>query len=393
MFGKQFILYYDGLFFTMRLSMFKFKPYYRYLSRQGLKELFRLDKPLLIGLLSLVIIGLFILYSASNQNMELLGKQTIRMLIAFLIMILFAQVPPAVYRIWAPWIFMVSFFLIAAVLLIGVIGKGAQRWLNLWLFQFQPSELMKLSVPLMLAWYLHDKLLPPSFLHLLVLVAIVIIPTLFVIKQPDLGTALLIAIAGFSVILLAGISWRLLLLGSLFILIIAPIGWHFMHDYQKLRVLIFLNPERDPLAAGYHIIQSKIAIGSGGFFGKGWLQGTQSHLQFLPEHTTDFIFSVCGEEFGLVGSTILLIFYFWITSRGLYISVKAQDTFSRLLGGGLSLSFFIAAFVNIGMVSGLLPVVGVPLPLVSYGGTSLITVIASFGILMSIQTHRKLVGN
>ena len=373
--------------------MFEFTAYRRRFARQGVNECFHIDKPLLAALLSLVIIGLFILYSASNQSMALISKQAIRMLFAFIVMILFAQIPPSVYRMWALWLFTISFLLLVAVLLIGVVGKGAQRWLNLWLFQFQPSELMKLSVPLMLAWYLHDKPLPPSFGHLLVLLGIVLIPTLFVVKQPDLGTALLIAISGFSVILLAGISARLLLLGSLLILVIAPIGWHFMHDYQKLRVLTFLNPERDPLGAGYHIIQSKIAIGAGGFFGKGWLQGTQSHLQFLPEHTTDFIFAVCGEEFGLVGSLVLLILYFWITARGFYISMKAQDTFSRLLGGGLSLSFFIAAFVNIGMVSGLLPVVGVPLPLISYGGTSLITLIAGFGILMSIQTHRKLVGN
>lgn len=373
--------------------MYEIQGYHRRFSRHGIKEFFHIDKPLLIGLLSLVIIGLFILYSASNQSLELVSKQALRMLFAFTVMIIFAQIPPSVYRTWAPWIFTISFLLLIAVLLIGVVGKGAQRWLNLWLFQFQPSELMKLSVPLMLAWYLHDKSLPPTFLNLLVLLAIVLVPTLLVVKQPDLGTALLIAISGFSVILLAGISIRLLLLGSLLILVIAPIGWHFMHDYQKLRVLTFLNPERDPLGAGYHIIQSKIAIGAGGFFGKGWLQGTQSHLQFLPEHTTDFIFAVCGEEFGLIGSIVLLSLYFWVTFRGLYISMKAQDTFSRLLGGGLSLSFFIAAFVNIGMVSGLLPVVGVPLPLISYGGTSLITLIAGFGILMSIQTHRKLVGN
>ncbi|MDQ8038838.1 MAG: rod shape-determining protein RodA [Rickettsiella sp.] len=372
--------------------MLEFKTY-RLFSRQKVKDFFQIDKPLFIGILSLVIIGLVILYSASNQNIELISKQAIRMFFAFIIMILFAQIPPSIYKIWAPWIFTIALSFIIAVLIIGVVGKGAQRWLNLWLFQFQPSELMKLAVPLMLAWYLDDKSLPPSFFHLSVLLAIVLIPTLLVVKQPDLGTALLIAISGFSVILLAGISARLLLLGSLLILVIAPIGWHFMHDYQKLRVLTFLNPERDPLGAGYHIIQSKIAIGAGGFFGKGWLQGTQSHLQFLPEHTTDFIFAVCGEEFGLMGSIVLLILYFWITARGFYISMKAQDTFSRLLGGGLSLSFFIAAFVNIGMVSGLLPVVGVPLPLISYGGTSLITLIAGFGILMSIQTHRKLVGN
>ncbi len=366
---------------------------YPHFIKRKLKEFFRIDKPLFIGLLSLITIGLFILYSASNQNMDLLSKQIFRIFVAFSIMMLFSKIPPAIYRTWAPWIFYSTFLLLVAVLLIGVMGKGAQRWLNLWLFQFQPSELMKLSVPLMLAWYLHDKLLPPSFWHLLIPFGILIIPTLLVIKQPDLGTALLIAMAGFSVILLAGISWRLLAAGGLLTLLIAPIGWHFMHDFQKLRIFTFLNPEKDPLAAGYHIIQSKIAIGSGGFFGKGWLQGTQSHLQFLPEHTTDFIFSVCSEEFGLIGSVVLLTLYFWITIRGLYISVHAQDTFSRLLGGGLSLSFFAAAFVNIGMVSGLLPVVGVPLPLISYGGTSLITMLAGFGILMSIQMHRKLVGN
>lgn len=365
----------------------------RRFSKQQFSELLHIDKSLLIGLVSLIIIGLFILYSASNESIELISKQAVRIIFAFIIMVSLAQIPPSAYRTWAPWFFMASFLLLIAVLLIGIVGKGAQRWLNVWLFQFQPSEFMKLAVPLMLAWYLHDKSLPPSLGHLLVLLGIVLLPTVLVIKQPDLGTALLIAISGFSVILLAGISGRLLLLGGLIVLIIAPIGWHFMHDYQKLRVLTFLNPERDPLGAGYHIIQSKIAIGAGGFLGKGWLQGTQSHLQFLPEHTTDFIFAVCGEEFGLLGGMVLLILYLWITLRGFYISIKAQDTFSRLLGGGLSLSFFIAVFVNIGMVSGLLPVVGVPLPLISYGGTSLITLIAGFGILMSIQTHRKLVGN
>lgn len=365
----------------------------RRFSLQRLNQFFHVDKPLLIGLLSLVAMGLIILYSASNQSLLIITKQAMRMFIAFFVMLLLAQISPSVYRAWAPWIFIVSFTLLVGVLVIGVIGKGAQRWLNFGFFRFQPSELMKLSVPMMLAWYLNDKSLPPSFLNVLILLGIVAIPTLLVIKQPDLGTALLIVASGISVILLAGISGRWLLIGGLLALVIAPIGWHFMHEYQKLRVLTFLNPERDPLGAGYHIIQSKIAIGAGGVFGKGWLHGTQSHLQFLPEHTTDFIFAVCGEEFGLMGGIILLSLYLWIAARGLYISMKAQDTFSRLLGGGLSLSFFIAAFVNIGMVSGLLPVVGIPLPLISYGGTSLITLIAGFGILMSIQTHRKLVGN
>ena len=373
--------------------MLAITPHRRRFSLQKINQFFRVDKPLLIGLVSLVCIGLIILYSASNQSLVIIGKQAIRMLIAFFAMLLLAHVSPSVYRAWAPWIFVVSFTLLLAVLILGVVGKGAQRWLNLGVLKFQPSELMKLSVPMMLAWYLHDRSLPPSLFFFFLLLVIVAVPTLLVVKQPDLGTALLIAASGISVILLAGISGRWLLIGGLLALIIAPIGWYFMRDYQKLRVLTFLNPERDPLGAGYHIIQSKIAIGAGGILGKGWLHGTQSHLQFLPEHTTDFIFSVCGEEFGLLGGMILLGLYLWIAARGLYISMKAQDTFSRLLGGGLSLSFFIAAFVNIGMVSGLLPVVGIPLPLISYGGTSLITLIAGFGILMSIQTHRKLVGN
>lgn len=368
------------------------KPQRRF-SLKKIPQFFRVDKPLLIGLFSLVCIGLIILYSASNQSLVIIGKQALRMLIAFVVMLILAQIPPTTYRAWTPWIFIFSFTLLLAVLILGVVGKGAQRWLNLGLLKFQPSELMKISVPMMLAWYLHDKSLPPSVFNLFIALIIVAIPTLLVIKQPDLGTALLILASGFSVILLAGVSGRWLLVGGLIMLVIAPLGWHFMHEYQKLRVLTFLNPERDPLGAGYHIIQSKIAIGAGGFIGKGWLHGTQSHLQFLPEHTTDFIFAVCGEEFGLLGGMVLLSLYLWIAARGLYISMKAQDTFSRLLGGGLSLSFFIAAFVNIGMVSGILPVVGIPLPLISYGGTSLITLIAGFGILMSIQTHRKLVGN
>jgi rod shape determining protein RodA len=370
------------------LAISKYRP-----RLHNIQGFFRVDKPLLIGLLILVFVGLIILYSASNQNLSIIGKQALRLLIAFFVMLMLTQISPSTYRAWTPWLFIFSFSLILAVLILGVVGKGAQRWLNLGLLKFQPSELMKLSVPMMLAWYLHDKSLPPSLFDLLITLIIILVPTLLVVKQPDLGTALLIAASGFSVILLAGINRRWLLLGSLLLLIIAPLGWHFMHEYQKLRILIFLNPERDPLGAGYHIIQSKIAIGVGGILGKGWLQGTQSHLQFLPEHTTDFIFAVCGEEFGLIGGVVLLGLYFWIAARGLYISMKAQDTYSRLLGGGLSLSFFIAAFVNIGMVSGLLPVVGIPLPLISYGGTSLITLVAGFGILMSIQTHRKLVGN
>ena len=360
---------------------------------RSLGQMLHLDWPLLIGLLILVGIGLVILYSASNQDLGAITRQGIRIGIAFLVMWILAQIPPTTYQVWAPWFFSFSLLLLLAVLALGVIGKGAQRWLNLWIFQFQPSELMKLAVPMMLAWYLHNKPLPPSFKNLLVLGAIILVPAILIAKQPDLGTALLIIGGGFGVIVLAGISSLFLVSIGALAVVAAPVLWHFMHQYQRDRVLTFLNPESDPLGSGYHIIQSKIAIGSGGIFGKGWLNGTQSHLQFLPEHATDFIFAVTGEEFGFIGGLILLIMYGFIVGRGLYISLHAQDTFSRLLAGGLSLMLFISAFVNMGMVTGILPVVGVPLPFVSYGGTSFVTLIASFGILMSIQTHRKLLGS
>ena len=349
-------------------------------------EILHLDWPLLISLLLLAAIGLVILYSATDQDLAAILRQGTRIGIAFLVMWLLAQVPPAKYLVWAPWLFAAGLSLVLSVLILGVIGKGAQRWLNLWIFQFQPSELMKLAVPMMLAWYLHSKPLPPSAGTLFVLLIIILVPALLIAKQPDLGTAVLIAAAGFCVILLAGVSsW--LIVG--FIAVAAacsPIIWHFMHAYQRARVLTFFSPEHDPLNTGYHIIQSKIAIGSGGLFGKGWLNGTQSHLQFLPEHATDFIFAVCGEEFGFMGGVILVIMYVVVVGRGLYISLHAQDTFSRLLAGGLSLTLFISAFVNMGMVTGILPVVGIPLPFVSYGGTSFVTLIASFGIL-NVYSH------
>lgn len=358
-----------------------------------LSQSLHLDWSLVVGLLVLTSIGLIIFYSGSDQNFSSLEKQAIRIFLAFLIMLVLAQFPPSRYQVWTPWLFLGSFFLLLAVLLLGVIGKGAQRWLNLWIFQFQPSELMKLTVPMMLAWFLHSKPLPPSFRTLLGSIAIIFIPAILIAKQPDLGTAILISVAGFGMLLLAGIHTRLIFSFLIISAASAPLLWHFMHQYQRDRVLTFLNPEHDPLGKGYHIIQSKIAIGSGGMFGKGWLNGTQSHLQFLPEHATDFIFAVCGEEFGFIGSVILLTMYLIIVIRGLYISLYAQDTFSRLLAGGLTLTLFISVFVNIGMVTGILPVVGIPLPFVSYGGTSFITFIASFGILMSIHTHRKLLGS
>lgn len=350
-----------------------------------------LDGPLLGGLCALITIGFIILYSAGGRELDVIMRQAIRLTMALGIMLILAQIPPGRYQAWAPWLFAIGISLLLGVLIGGRIGKGAQRWLDLGLLRFQPSEIMKLAVPMMLAWYLHPQRLPPNTTVLLISCMIIGIPALLIAKQPDLGTALLIAGSGLCVILLAGISWRLV--GMLVVLAsaAAPVLWHFMHDYQQERVLTFFNPERDPLGSGYHIIQSKIAIGSGGLFGKGWLNGTQSHLQFLPEHATDFIFGVCSEEFGFIGNIILISIYLFIIGRGIYISTQAQDTFSRLLAGSISLMFFISMFVNMGMVSGILPVVGVPLPLVSYGGTSMITVIASFGLLMSIQTHRKLI--
>lgn len=350
-----------------------------------------LDLPLLSSLLLLIGTGLFILYSASNQEMDVIFRQFIRFALAFGVMFVLAQIPPQKYQHITPWLFGATVFLLCVVLTVGHIGKGAERWLNLGLFRFQPSELMKLVLPMMLAWYLHAHPLPPKKFTLFVVSVMTLVPVLLIAKQPDLGTALLIACTSGCVVLLAGISWGLVALLAAIVGVAAPVLWHVMYDYQRERVLTFLSPDRDPLGSGYHIIQSKIAIGSGGFFGKGWLHGTQSHLQFLPEHATDFIFAVCGEEFGLIGNVLLLLLYFAVFARGLYISIQAQDTFSRLLAGSLSLMFFISAFINMGMVTGILPVVGMPLPLVSYGGTSIVTLMAAFGILMSIQTHRRLV--
>ncbi|MDF3054572.1 MAG: rodA [Gammaproteobacteria bacterium] len=351
---------------------------------------FHVDLPLLYGILMLLGAGLFILYSADNQSLALLFRQCIWMSIALTIMFIFAQISPKRYRQMTPWIFILGILLLAAVLVVGHTGKGAQRWLNLGLFKFQPSEIMKLAAPMALAWYFDKRRLPPTFPMLMVCAIILVAPVALIIKQPDLGTALVIVFAGVCVILLAGIKWRYVIGLAVIAAASAPVLWHFLHDYQQQRVLTFLNPGLDPLGDGYHIIQSKIAIGSGGVFGKGYLEGTQSHLRFLPEHATDFIFAVVGEELGLIGGVILIAMLMYVVLRGLYISTQAPDTFSRLLAGSLSLTFFLSFFVNIGMVTGILPVVGVPLPLISYGGSSMLTMMAGFGIVMSIQTHREL---
>ncbi|MEJ2693528.1 MAG: rod shape-determining protein RodA [Candidatus Thiodiazotropha sp.] len=356
----------------------------------GLLSWLHIDLPLLTSLLMLAACGLVVLYSAGDQDISLVQRQLIRLGIGFLVMTLLAQIHPDHLKRWSPLLYLTGLLMLAAVMLFGEEGKGAQRWLDLGLVRFQPSEMFKVSLPMMIAWFLADKRLPPTLSRLLVAGLLIRVPVLLIAKQPDLGTALLVASAGAFTLFLAGISWILIVIVGLIMAALGPLAWIFMHDYQRQRVLTFLNPESDPLGTGYHIIQSKIAIGSGGIGGKGWLNGTQSHLEFLPERHTDFIFAVISEEFGLVGVVALLSLYLFIILRGLYIATQAQDTYSRILAGSLSMIFFVYLFVNAGMVSGLLPVVGVPLPLISYGGTSLVTILISFGILMSIHTHRKL---
>lgn len=358
--------------------------------RQGLLAVFHIDLPLLASLLLLSGFGLIVLYSASGQNFDQVERQAVRIVLAFAIMLAIAQLNPTTLRRWSPWLYGVGLVMLVAVLVFGQVGKGAQRWLDLGIVRFQPSEMVKLAVPLMIAWYLAEKRLPPSWQRLTMAAAMIVVPVLLIAKQPDLGTSLLVASAGIFVLFLAGISWRLIGVLMVGAAAAAPAAWYLMRDYQRQRVLTFLDPEKDPLGTGYHIIQSKIAIGSGGMYGKGWLNGTQSQLDFLPERHTDFIFAVLSEEFGLTGVLMLMALYLFIIARGLYIATRAQDTFTRLLAGSLTLVFFVYLFVNTGMVTGLLPVVGVPLPLVSYGGTSLVTLMAGFGMLMSIHTHRRL---
>lgn len=352
---------------------------------------FHLDAPLLGLIFTLSLVGMIILYSASHQSIPILTRQFLHLCLGFAILFFLAQIPPHQYYRFIPIIFAATFMLLVAVLIMGHIGKGAKRWFNLGLFHFQPSELMKLVIPMTVSWYLSNKPLPPSTKTLAISILLIGITGALIAKQPDLGTSIVVTTTGFFVLFLAGIRWRLILAFISSVILLSPILWHFMHGYQKARVLTLIDPERDPLGKGYHIIQSKIAIGSGGLFGKGWLAGSQSYLQFLPEHKTDFIFAVCSEEFGLLGNLLLLALLIGVGSRGLYISLQAKDTFSRLLAGSLSLTFFLSFIINIGMVAGVLPVVGVPLPLVSYGGSSIVITMASLGILMSIRGHRKLI--
>lgn len=348
-----------------------------------------IDVPLFVSLALTCVLGLVVLYSAVGENSRLWVNQLLRLGVALFALLFMAQVPPDFLRRWTPWGYVAGLVLLILVLTAGEVGQGARRWLDLGV-RFQPSEIMKLAVPMMAARYLHDRQIPPRAGQLLVLALLILLPTMLIARQPDLGTALLIAASGIIVVVLAGLPVRLMVGLAVMSVPGALVLWRFMEDYQKQRVLTLLDPSADPLGAGYNIIQSKIAIGSGGLFGKGWTNGSQARLQYLPERDTDFIFAVMGEEMGLLGALALLSLYVFIVGRGLYIAMQAPDTYSRLVAGSISLTFFVYVFVNTAMVTGLIPVVGVPLPLVSFGGTSMVTLMAGFGILMSIHSHRKL---
>ena len=350
----------------------------------------RLDGPLLVGLALIALYGQIVLYSSSGGDWGAVARGTTRLAIGAALMLVCAQLKPGFLRRISPWLYILGFVLLVIVDLVGYIGKGAQRWLDLGFVRFQPSEIMKLAVPMACAWYLHERPLPPDWRTLLALAAMILLPTALTIVQPDLGTGLLILMGGALVVLFAGL--RVWIIGLLGVASAAAAwgGWYLLHDYQRQRVLSFLDPQADPLGAGYHIIQSTIAIGSGGVTGKGFLRGTQGQLEFLPERTTDFVFAVIGEEFGLLGALLLIGLYLFVVLRALHLATQMRDTFARLLSGSLASIFFVYVFINAGMVSGLLPVVGVPLPLVSYGGTSMVTLLAGFGMLMSLHANRKL---
>ena len=348
-----------------------------------------IDPILLFLLLALLGYGLVVLYSAVDTSITLFQAQILRLGVGLVALVIAAQLPPQFYARWAPYIYVFGVALLVLVLVAGVSVKGSQRWLEIpGVTRFQPSEFMKIAVPMAVAWYFHDKPLPPSFKDVCVALAIVAIPAGCIMMQPDLGTGILVAGAGLAVVVLAGLPWLWMVIAFAGFAAVAPFLWYSLHGYQQQRILTLFNPESDPLGAGWNIIQSTTAIGSGGLTGKGLLQGTQSHLDFLPEARTDFIIAVIGEELGLVGVLILLVLYVFIIARGLLLAAQAESTFGRLLSGALVLTFFVYLFVNIAMVSGLLPVVGVPLPLVSYGGTSALTLLAGFGIVMAIRTHK-----
>ena len=350
----------------------------------------RMDWPLLVLLLLLSGLGFAVLYSAVDGRGPLLQAQGQRLALGYVVLLVAAQFPPQLLQRLAPAAYAITVLMLLAVSLGGDVGKGAQRWLDLGFMRFQPSELAKLAVPMMVAWYLAQRPLPVERRGLAVAAAIILLPVAMIVRQPDLGTALLVGGAGGAVLFLAGMSLRLM--GGLLVVATAatPLFWHFLHNYQRQRILTLLDPQRDPLGAGYHVIQSTIAVGSGGLLGKGWMQGTQSHLDFIPESSTDFIFAVLAEEAGLLGALLLLTLYAFLLGRAGWLAARGQDDFSRLFAGALTATFFLYLFVNIGMVCGLLPVVGVPLPLVSYGGTSMVTLMAGFGLIMALGSQHRL---
>ncbi|MDC1528684.1 rod shape-determining protein RodA [Gammaproteobacteria bacterium] len=359
--------------------------------RKSVWEYLHIDFPLFVAILILLGFGLMVLYSATDGNMAMMGRQITFIIVSLGAMLFMAQLEVRILKRWAPWMYLGGMALLVAVIFYGSIGGGARRWIDLPILpRFQPSEIMKVVLPLCVAGYFSKRAIPPRFKHIFWALVIIMLPTALIAIQPDLGTALLIAVSGLFVILLAGINWKLVFSFLGVAILSSPALWIFyMSDYQKQRVKTLFDPQSDPLGTGWNIIQSQTAIGSGGVFGKGWLNGVQSRLDFLPEGQTDFIVAVLAEEFGLLGMLFLLVLYIAIIGRGLYIAATAQDTYSRLLAGSIILTFFVYVFVNIGMVSGILPVVGVPLPMVSLGGTSILTLMVGFGILMSIHTHNK----
>ena len=365
-------------------DIFSLKP------SEGLQQRLHIDFPLLLAFLAIFMISLTAIYSASNSNIDAVVNQAIKILISISAMAVVAQFSPLSYGRVGPWLFFLCLVLLILVLVIGETRNGATRWLNIGI-SFQPSELMKIAMPLMIARYISSGALPPTVFSVGVSITIVLVPSYLIMEQPDLGTSILIAFSGLVVIFLSGLKKRYLAVAFGLFLAYLPLMWANMHPFQKNRVLAFLNPGSDPTGSGYHLIQSKIAIGSGGLFGKGWLNSTQGQLDFLPERTTDFIFAILAEEFGFLGISLLIGIYLFIIGRGIMIAINAQDLFSRLLASSISLTFFVYVFVNIAMTTGLLPVVGIPLPLISSGGTSMLTIMVGLGMLMSVQTHRRLV--
>jgi len=351
----------------------------------------RIDWLLTGLLLALMVAGLFVLYSAAEQDIGTVWRQAVRLGLGVAVMLVLVQVPPRLLQLWAPWLYVLAMVLLVAVLLFGV-GRGAQRWLDLGVLRFQPSEAAKLALPLMLAAILARRPLPPGWVDLLAGLLLIGLPVALIVLQPDLGTAVLVAASGLCILFLAGMRWRLILAMGALVAVCLPVVWINLHAYQQHRVLTFFNPENDPLGQGWNIIQSKIAVGSGGLTGKGWTHGSQSHLEFLPEPHTDFIFSVLAEEFGFIGVMVVLGLYAAIVLRAMFLASQCRDAFGRLLSGALVLLFFLYVVVNVGMVSGLLPVVGVPLPLLSYGGTSAVTLLAGFGIVMGLYSRRRFMG-